>query len=231
MKRLLLLLLLVVTPVKAADLLGTFKNYAHLQRQMLGTDTTDTGYLPDTTAHQFTRIAVSAVVPPIQAVKTVLYDTTQFLKDAYSLDTTITGIISVQWRVQDTVRTVNYLPMEQWNSLPVKQASETDPNRPQDRRPFVYDYIDGTMFINPIPIQGGDSLRIVAFRQVPSIAAVDSLALIPQEYRYPVLFFSVWQIAIAKQHPMVEQYHQSYMEAIATVNAAINRKAANASAQ
>jgi hypothetical protein len=108
--------------------------------------------------------------------------------------------------------------------LPAKQIGETNPNAVRDRRSFIYDYIDGTLFINPVPIQAGDSLRLVVWRRVPSIAATDSLSLIPQQYRYPVAVYVAWQIARGRQHGAAEELHQAYIEALGTVNASLNGK-------
>ena len=228
MRRILFILMLVPvllwSTAQSADLLETYKDYRFMMRQLLGTDTTDKDYLSDTLANQMTRLSVSVVLPATRAIKTVLWDTTEFKKDAYTLDTTVTGIIAVQWRHNDTLKSLVHTPMEQWNQLLIKRAGDASPNASSDRRPFVYDYIDGTVFIHPIPIEIGDSLRIIAWRRVPSIAAVDSLSLIPQQYRHPIVLYAAWQIARARQHGGAKALHEAFIEAMAMVNASLNRK-------
>jgi len=225
----LLIVLMLVSTVRSADLLENFTDYRHLMRMNLGVDTTDVEYLPDTNANQFIRVAAVTIVPITQSNKAIFIDTTAYKKSAYDLDSAILGIIAVQWVKQDTIKTFNYLPMEQWNLPFNEQLSDGSEEFPKSRRPLVYEYIEGKLFLNPTPIMGGDTLRIIAWRKVLDIAVEDSLSTIPQQYRVPVLQYATWLAARSKQHPLTAMFKESYIEAIAIVGQSLNKRGASVS--
>ena len=204
--------LVLCTPVSAADILGTFSDYTYLLRQAFSVKVSDTFYLSDTIAHQFVRLSVVTLGPMLRGDKAVFHDTTVYHKDHYGLDTTIWGISSVQWIHDDSVKTLDRIPQSLFGKTykPLAKTAQTS----VERRPYYYDHIEDTLFVFPVPIRNGDTLRIVAWRKVPSIAASDNLSGIPQKYRSPIFHFAAYLIARAKQHPLVGLYRQDYQEAM-----------------
>jgi len=204
--------LFLSTNVFAADVLGTFSDYTYLLRQSFNVDTSDQAYLSDTIAHQFVRLSVVTLGPMLRGDKAVFHDTTVYHKDHYGLDTTIWGISSVQWVHADTVKTLKWIPQSRFGETYQQMAAPAQ--TAVERRPYFYDHIDDTLFVFPAPIRNGDTLRIVAWKKVPSIAASDNLSGIPQKYRSPIFHFAAYLIARAKQHPLTALYRQDYQEAM-----------------
>lgn len=224
MKRFILISMLVFvlgTPVSAADILGTFADYTYLLRQSFNVDTSDTGYLSDTIAHQFVRLSVITIVPITHGTKGIFYDTTIYHKDHYNLDTLIWDIYSVQWIHEDTIKTLRRVPQHLFTEAFEKMFPQSllgEAQTPIERRPYFYDHLDdknGKIFIYPAPIRNGDTLRIIAWSKVHDIVASDHLSNISQKYRSPIFHFAAYLIARAKQHPLVGLYRQDYQEAMA----------------
>lgn len=108
--------------------------------------------------------------------------------------------------------------------MPKKQA--TDADTPYDRRPDYYDYTDSLLFLYPVPIIAGDTIRILAWTKVPAPSS-DSLVSIPIEYRDAVLKYATYMTAKSRQHPLTELvYKRDYDEAIAILRSIYGRQSA-----
>lgn len=223
MKKLLILLtilLLVPMGLRADDYLDSLPDYARQIRRNLGASEGATGYVSDTTANEMLRLAIFTVNSAIRGVKTEMIDTTIFQINSYTLDTTIVGISSIRMSFGDTLKALSYAPISTWRTALVELLKTQA--MPLDKRPFLYDYIDGTLLVFPTPVIGGDTLKIITWRKVPSITTIDSLSIMPQKYRSAVLFHATYMIAKGKQHPMTGAYATDYQEAIRFLGASVN---------
>jgi len=206
-----------------ADFLGTFDNYNDQIHIKLGLATSETSLLSDTNCNQFVREAVIATMPYIRGDKVVLNVTTTYRQNTYSLDSTLLGISAVFWSKNDSLKVLKYTPIENWGEV-IKTETSGKQNG-YDKRPSSYDYIDDKLFVYPTPTYPyGDTLHVVAWRKVPDIAAYDSLSVIPQQFRNPILLYATYLAAYSMGHPMTELFKAEYEKAISLVNAAINSR-------
>ncbi len=219
-----LLIILLASSVQGADILENFKNYRHLIRQAFDVDTVDTDFMDDSTLNQFVRISVITLTAPLQSNKKIFTDTTVFRQKQYALDSTIVTIYDVFWEKQDTIRPLAYMKVGNWSKgIGDLKKFLADEGQSLEKRPYFYDFTDDEILLYPTPINGGDTIKIMALRKVPSLSAVDSLATVPQNYRAPIYHYACWLVARAKQHPLKEDYRLGYTEAIAFLRASEGR--------
>ena len=208
----LFLLLVLPSVLKAADILETFADYSYMLRRAFHQDTANRDFLDDTTANQFVRFAVVTLMPVLRADKAVFTDSLIYAKSAYLLDSTLLGITAVYWFSVDSVKVLDRVPMSLWKLHYQKLLKDAD--KALHRRPYFYDYTDDTLFIYPTPVINGDDIRIVGWRKIPSLAAVDSLVNIPQKFRAPIFHYAAWLVARARQHPLLGEYKAAYVESM-----------------
>lgn len=217
MKKYLVILLLLTSTSQSADILETFKNYRHNIRRCFDVDTSDVGFVSDSTLNEFIRISVITISPTIKATKKIFVDTTVFRRKTYSLDSTIVGIDNVFWEKGDSIKSLTYTPVDQWQAALGDLIKFLAEGEELERRPFLYDYTDDELLLYPTPIIGGDTIKIMAWRKIPSIAAVDSLAIIPQNYRSAILHYACYMVARAKQHSLKNDFKDDYREAMSFI--------------
>lgn len=219
MKRItILLLLFLASSVCAADWCATFSGYRDAVRDKHNILRTNTTWVTDTVLNQLIREAVIDVVNDVRAIKKVYNDTTEYRQFTYSIDSGILGIISVRWVSpnRDSIKSLLYVPQDRWNELVTTSTSGEDGYL---ATPSYYDYIDGSLFIYPPPETHGDTLQIVAWRKVPSIAASDSLVIIPQKFRVAIVNYVAYQIAKAKSHPFMTNFYADFISAMTKARA------------
>lgn len=227
-KRIVLILttfVLLSATAQSADLLDKFRDYRYAIKQALGLDTASTMYA-DTTLNQNIRLSVLHVTPITQYRQKEFSIPTTYKQNRYTLDTLVSGIISVEWKKIDSVKSLVYIPRFSWYQMPKKQTTTED--TPYDRRPDYYDYTDSLLFLYPVPIIVGDTIRILAWTK-PIDLATDSLELttIPIEYRDAVLKYATYMTAKSRQHPLTELvYKRDYDEAVAILKIVYGRQSA-----
>lgn len=219
MKKIILILLfsLLWVSVEGADILEDFAGYTEMLRMMFHRTPTSTSFIDDTTAHQFIRLSVITLSPILKADKATFWDTTVTNKNAYALDTTIWGILGLNWIKADTIRPLVCVEMQDWYNRAIAEKRPLQlaaGSTPFDKRPYYYDHIDDTLFLFPSPTIEGDSIRIIAWQKVKSIAASDKLSDIPQKYRAPIVHYAAWLLARSRQHPQTEQFRLGFTEAL-----------------
>lgn len=228
MKRIVLIVSTVVlflSTAQSADLLDKYRDYRYAIKQALGIDTASTMYA-DTTLNQFIRLSQLHVSPLIRFRQKEFSVITTYKQNRYTLDTMITGIEVVEWKKIDSVKSLIYAPKNSWYQLPVKQSK--DEPEAYARRPSYYDYTDSLIFLYPVPIEVGDTIRILAWVKLPNVAS-DSLALIaiPIEYRDAVLKYATYKTAQSRQHPLTEVvYKRDADEAIGILTRVYGRQIA-----
>ena len=227
MVRSLVVFLLLAGSVGAADFLEDFEAYRNLVRAKLNIDVSATAPLTDTIINDFVREAVITTMPLMRGDKIKVIDTTILRQNVYTLDSTILYIRSVLWNKYDSVKALLYKPQELWYNE-VKDG--TDPNTTvgktngYDKRPSFYDYDDDNLYVFPTPSIAGDTLEIYAYRKVPSISAIDSLAVIPQAYRIPVVLYATYLSAFAIGNPNTLAFLAQYEKALTNLNATMNSR-------
>lgn len=209
-----------------ADQLDKFRDYRYAIKQALGLDTASTMY-SDTTIHQNIRLAVLNVTPITQYRQKEFTFLTTYKQNRYALDTLIAGIIALEWKKLDSVKSLVFAPKASWYQLPIKQTK--DEQEAYIRRPSYYDYTDSLLFLYPVPILVGDTMRILAWTK-PVATAADSLSLtvIPIEYRDAVLKYATYMTAKSRQHPLTELiYKRDYDEAVAILKIVYGKQIAS----
>ena len=223
MKKILLVCIFCVVltgvPVGGADILEDFAGYTEMLKMLFHVQSasTNTGFVDDTTAHQFVRLSIITLSPILKADKAMFIDTTRFFQSVYALDTALWGILGVEWVHADTNQPIEYMPRSQWREQTIARGWPLmlrHATKKQSRRPYFYDHIDDTLFLFPTPIIGGDTLRITGWRKVSSIAASDNLDQIPQKFRAPIVHYAAWLLARARQHRFVNEYRLGFTEAL-----------------
>lgn len=210
----------------AADFMYSMQEYRWQIRRNLGIDITNTAYISDSSLNQFVRYSIVSMNPLMRAYKTIDSFTTTYGETRYPLDTFVTdsivGIIDVIWNSKDSIKSLVYMPKDQWYQLEVRH---TLGKTGYELRPSYYDYIDNYLFVYPAPSVTGDTIVITAWSKIEDISTSDStkgLDDIPQPYRTVILNYATYKIAQAKQHPMTELFKQDYLESLKFVNEALN---------
>ena len=206
------MVLFLAATVNAADWCATFSGYATEARSRLGVLSSNTTYVSDTIINQMIREAVIEHVNLLRAVKKIYTDTTVYNRFTYSLDSGLSGIISVRFISEDSLKSLTYMPRETWYQLNI---SPTDEAGGYASLPSYYDYSETKLFIYPRPSTHGDTIEIDGWRKIPSIAASDSLSVIPQKYRPAILSYVVYRVALSKQHPFVQLFFSEYQKSLA----------------
>jgi hypothetical protein len=175
--------------------------------------------MTDSVLNQLIREAVVTVNPIIHGYKTTKTFLTSFESSTYPLDSLI-GIMSVQWRHGDSIRSIVYMPREKWVELQNQNTWGAD--NPYLERPSVYDYTDDQITLFPVPTSS-DTIQIVGFQKIPNITIISQVSQIPQKYRVAILKYATWLVARAKQHPQALTFLNEYHESIAFLMAGLNR--------
>ena len=208
-----LCLLLICGNILSSDFCETFEDYEWRIKGKLNLDTASTA-ISDTIMHQHIREAVIKVLPMIRGIKSIDTILTTANAGAYSLDSTVVGVLNVEWFKEDSLKTMLYSPKSGWYQYVVKGLSG---KKGYEKRPSYYDYIDNLLFMFPIPISGGDSIEVSVYRKVNSISALDSLVLIPQKYRVAILEYATFLAASSIQSPLMAIFEKSFKESVATL--------------
>ena len=207
MKKLIIIfLILLCGNVLSADFCENFEEYRRQIKRNLHLDTASTA-ISDTTLNQFIRQGVIKVMPLIQAIKSTDLFVTVHRQGVYTLDSTVVGVLNVEWSKNDSLKSLLYSPKEIWHEKELKTLAG---ERSYDGRPSFYDYIDNTIYLYPVPFRNGDSIRVSVYRKINSISALDSLILIPQKYRVAVLEYATWISARTVQHPLMETFERDF---------------------
>jgi len=210
----LLFILFVAVNVSAADFLDDFTGYGVKMRQSLGISGSATGMLDDTTANNFVREAIVTLSPLIKPRKATTTIITTYRQNAYSLDTLVSGIIAVEWSKNDSVKSLVYVPRNLWYEQYSKVTK--DKKDPYQQRPSYYDFIDGTIYLYPVPSAvRGDTIKIMGWEKLPNFISADTLEIIPLIYRVAILKYAVYLAARARSNPMTPMYLRDYEQAIA----------------
>ena len=220
MKKILFILLLLISGnVLSDDYANSFSEYRIQVKNAFGVRTDNSTWVSDTTMNDMIRQAVIAVGPIVRNKKETFSFLTVINQGAYDLDSTVLGLITVYYEKNDIIRTFSYAPKGHWREIFPK-----DEKKDYILEPSYYDYIDDKLFLYPTPPVNGDTIKYEAFTKVNSISALDSLSLIPQQYRTAVLDYVCYRVAVLRQHPLTDVYYRNYKESIAIINATLNRR-------
>ena len=231
MYRILFLLILLCSSVQSSDYLDSLRNMQVAIRSALHFDTLATGGLTDEETQRWIQEAVVTTMPLMRGIKGVDSFVTAGNQIAYSLDSTILGITSVRWSKNDTLKLLQYVPMEQWFEVlkVVKTSDEIGKTlgklKPADKRPSFYDYIDNEIYLYPVPtFPTGDTIKIVSWKKMTNILSDSSFTTIPTEYRVVILKYALWRAASSLEVPLAQLYYQDYIKFVSDINTSLNRK-------
>jgi hypothetical protein len=186
-------------PVMAADFVLALPDYRAQIKRRLNVDPTNTTWMTDSAMNQLIREAIVTVNPRIEGVKVSKTLLTDYHKLAYKIDTSVIGITSVTWVNGDTIRPLKYMVMESWVSLQHQSTDGADDNFLS--RPSVYDYTDDSLYLFPIPTISDDTIQYWGSQKITDIMMRDTIGILPQKYRVPILNYATYLVAVAKQHP------------------------------
>lgn len=217
----LLVFSLFALPVASADLfLSNFLKYRHTIRTSLGLDTSSAAF-SDTTLNDFVRQATYHITPTTQFRQRQFSFATTYKQNTYVLDTAIMQIIAVEWFNVDSIKSIIYAPKTSWYQLPVKQSKNE--TKRYARLPSYYDFTDSLIFLYPVPIIVGDSIRILASTKLPDFNSKDTLTMVPIEYRDAILKYATYLAARSRSHPLTQLFYQEYQETIVNIRQAYGR--------
>lgn len=225
MKRLLLVLLLLVvgSSAQAFDYLDSLRNYEVQVKVYLNVDTTNTTYITTGALDHLIHEAIVTNMVFMRGDKTTdATNVTSYRQNTYALDSLMSGVTGISWVKNDTVKSLLFVPQSRWYEMEHRQTvGQKDAFL---KRPSYYDYDDDNVYLFPVPSVVGDTIEIAGFQRVPDISTATDLGAIPQKYRTVIARCAAWLVAKAKQHPLAETYKQSYIEALAAVNSALNTR-------
>ena len=210
-KKLVIIFFLFTVVSHSANYLDSFSSYRSQVKTALNVSTSDVTYLADTTLNQLIREGVNEIIPMVQAKKQTFSDTTLARKGAIALDSLAVGVRYVYWSKNDSVKTLLYVPKEQWYQLEVKILNVNDKENPYNNRPSYYDYDESYIYLYPVPYITGDTIKYDAFSKIKNISAVTALSDIPVQYRNVILKYVIFKAAESKQHPLTQQFEKNYL--------------------
>lgn len=219
---LVVLICLSFSSSSGADFAGTFAEYRSQVRSLLGLAITNTLFASDSVLNQLIRQSVIAVNPIIKG-KTQSYKVAVVAsQDIYTLDTSIVAVHTVDMVKGTLQKQLKFVSRETFWQMKVDTGKGK-----RDPRPEYYDWDNGFLYLWPIQVQGNfDTIRVTATKRIPSIAAADSLNIIPQQYRPAIVQYATWLVARARQHPLADTFKRDAMDAIQMVNVAMNQRKA-----
>lgn len=206
----------------SADYADSFSEYRIQIKNNLNVKITNTTWISDSTLNDFIRASIIKVSPIVRSNKTQFKFTTRNLIGSYSLDTTVVGVIDVAWSSNNYLKVMMYAPKSIWYTF--ENKSTIDGKDVYAKRPSYYDYIDGTLFLYPVPTTTGDTVVIDAYTKITSLSASDNLDDIPQVYRTAIVDYATYLAARSKQHPDRAMYYQNYLESVQLINQSVNRR-------
>lgn len=215
MKKLLILLLLPMVwfaDGHAAEQFATFKAVRYSVRQSLGFDTSSINALTDSALNVIIREGIVVVNNAAHCDKVEWVFTTAYLDNTYDIDSNIIGIISVRWQKSDSVKSLLYVPQNQWYTQEHKTTSGQKDG--YLRRPSSYDYTDDVLFLYPTPtIKGSDydTIFVVGWRAIPSLDTVSTLSAIPEKYRPIVVKYTSWQAALRARRELAASFQEQFI--------------------
>ena len=223
MKKLLLVLFLMSQFVTSysADYAGNFAGYRAQVKNAFDVSTSNSTWVTDTVLNDLIRQGIIAVSPIIQARKKTYVTTTTYRVGTYNLDSAVVGVTDVYWSKNDSLKTLVYAPKEKWYQVETGLAGV---GVGYNSRPSYYDWIDGKLFLYPVPARNGDTIKYEAYCKVSDISAKDSLLQIPQVYRTAVIDYVVYRVALSKQSPLLDAYYRNYVESIQNINNSLNSR-------
>lgn len=219
MKKLLIVLMLLPFTVSGADWCATFGAYRNTIKQKMGLKRGYcSGDFADTLLNDYIREGVIHVVDVGRLIKKTYSDTTTFHIDNITLDTGCLGVEKVwlSWSAHDSTKDLTYMPRDKWYQL---NLGPLIGKRGNEHRPSYYEWspLSRTIWLHPAPAKMGDTIKYDGWRKVPSIAATDSLAIIPQNCRGAVLAYVTYLVARATSDPRANDFKLEYIGAAATL--------------
>ena len=216
MKRLLALFLVLCCSTQAAGLFDDFSSITAQVRAKLGLAATDTLTISDTIIHQFAREALVTVNVPFSG--SVKRDTfyTAYSQNTHELDSLTAEVISVFWEKKDSLKSLIYLPKNQWyeqkvNLLKGKTGFEV--------RPSFYDVerLDSAtvyLVLFPTPVIALDTFIIGYLSFTPDIGTTTSLSVLNRRLRIAVVNFTAYQCALHLESPRAEAFYRDFLFSI-----------------
>jgi hypothetical protein len=224
-KRLLLTLALVLAASHAQGaagaLLDSIRCYEVQVKVKLDIDSTNTTYVSTGALDRLIREAIIEVMPLIKGNKSVWTTVTTLKQNTYSLDSTTVGVAAVEWSKNDSVKTLIFVPRDQWHQ---REHKSTLGQPGWDARPSYYDNSDDQLFIHPPPWIVGDTLKVTGWQKVTGIDAGVDFTSIKSAFRVAVVNCAAWKVAESKQDPRAGRYEVIYEKSLAKLNAALNSR-------
>lgn len=214
MKRLLFIILILASVAYGADFLDNFTEYRNQAKRNLNLNIANTSFLSDSSWNQFIREGAIEVMAAAHGVKRVYTDSLLRGTNVYSLDSLITNVITVWWQKGDSIKALLPVPMAQWYQMEHKTCRG---KKGFDLRPSYYDNTEDKLFLFPTPFKNGDTIKIIASVKIPDIAALDSLDIIPEQYRTTVCDYVTWKAASSRGNFQSAIYERKYLSGIAKI--------------
>lgn len=214
----LLLLLLPVGASAADELFNNMDDALIYMRQTLGYTTASSNALSDSAGRFFLRSGIVTINPIIRGDKVEWVFTLTYHQNAYAIDSNIIGVLSVEWKKLDSVKSLVYVPRAMWYNM---EHQSSKGQRGRLARPSYYDYNEDYLYLYPVPTEktgAYDTIRVLGYRSVSDLDTVTSLTFMPEAYRVAVVKWAAWQAARARQHPLTESLRLEYLEQIAVIN-------------
>lgn len=216
MKRLLFILLLLCCSTQAAGLFDDFTSVNAQVRAKLGLAATDTVTISDTVIHQFAREALLTINVNFQG--TVKRDTLypSYYQNTYQLDSLTAEVISVWWENKDSLKSLIYLPKNQWYEQKVKLLKG---KKGFELRPSFYDVeiIDSAtvlLVLYPTPVIPVDSTFIVSYVALTANIRTTASLSIRRNLQLAVVNYTAYLCALHLSSPKVETLYRDFLFSI-----------------
>lgn len=223
MKRLILMLILMLAlTAGATDLFSTYASVRQYIRTELGYSSSSTGPLSDSLLNVYIRIASVTTNPVIQArevEKSILCADGQ---NHYTLDS-LESIISVEWAMNDSVKSLLFVPRELWHEQSHKFCKAEKDNS-WLAYPSYFDYSDSLLFVHPPPDRGSDTIKILGVERTPDIDTASTLTRFPRKYRVAIAMRATADVAQAITSPKTAVLEGKFEKYMAKIGAATHQR-------
>ena len=216
MKRLLVLFLILCSGAQGAGLFDDFTSVNAQVRAKLGLAATDTVTISDTVIHQFAREALLTINVNFQGTvkRDTLYPT--FYENTYQLDSLTAEVITVWWENKDSLKSLIYLPKNQWYEQKVKLLKG---KKGFEVRPSFYDVeiIDSAtvlLVLYPTPVIPVDSTFIVSYVALTANIRTTASLSIRRNLQLAVVNYTAYLCALHLSSPKVETLYRDFMFSI-----------------
>ena len=225
MKKWLLIILLIASPVMADDYADSLREAGNMVRLNLNIATNSTA-APDSNVFDFIRGAYFEAGTAIWG--RLIIDTiyTSINKTSYALDSNIVYVSSVIWQHADSLKSLMPVNVGAWGQLYDKRwrrliQSDND-NDQYDNHSSYYDFVPGYIYLYPCPDKVDTMFIVNGYGRISDVMSDSTfVADFPAAYRSAPLYLATAKLGLALGISRAADYFKLYEAEVIKINNAI----------